>query len=168
MDGRRGDGFNTHAADTRDRAVYTARMMDNLSTLTERAPDLTQNISRFLDDSDLISLTSTNNTLNKFGHVDGKTVRNKALSDRDITTVGGNWMSNQLEHESNVGGERENWEEEGGVDWEGERNPHYLKTGTFNPKFTEKFLKNEVLGIGSWVPPVAQSIRDRVLAQQLT
>ena len=166
MDGRRGDGFNTHAADTRDRAVYTARMMDNLSTLTERAPDLTQNITRFLDDSDLISLTSTNKTLNKFGHVDGKTVRNKVLEPyRDIATVGANWMSNQLEHESNVGGERENWEEEGGVDWEGERNPHYFKTKTFNPKFTEDFLRNEITG-GNWVPPIEQSIRNRVLAQQ--
>ena len=142
--------------------------MDNVSRLTERSPDLTQNIARYLDDSDRISLTSTNKALNKFGYVDGKTVRNKALSDRDIKTVGDNWMENQKEHERNIGGERENWEEEGGVDWEGERNPHYLKTGTFNPKFTDNFLKNEVLGMGSWVPPVAQSIRDRVAARQLT
>jgi hypothetical protein len=135
--------------------------MDNASRLTERSPDLTQNIARFLGNSDIIRLTSTNNIFRKFGHIDGKTVRNKALSDRDIAAVGKNWMENQREHERNIGDDEM-------VDWEGERNPHYLKTGTFNPKFTEKFLKNEVLGIGSWVPPVAQSIRDRVLAQQRT
>ena len=142
--------------------------IDRLSRVTELSPDLTQNIARYLGNSDIIRLTSANNIFRKFGHIDGKTVRNKALSDRDITTVGRNWMENQLEHERNIGGERENWEEEGGVDWEGERNPHYLKTGTFNPKFTENFLKNDVLGLGSWVPPVARSIRDRVLAQQLS
>ena len=59
--------------------------MDNLSRLTERSPDLTQNIARFLGNSDIIRLTSTNNIFRKFGHIDGNTVRNKALSDRDIT-----------------------------------------------------------------------------------
>ena len=48
MDTGRGDGFNTRAAESRDRAVYAARgMMDNLTTLTKRSPDLTQNITRF-------------------------------------------------------------------------------------------------------------------------
>jgi len=134
--------------------------MDYLSKLTERSPDLSQNITSFLGNRDSLRLTSTNNMFRKFGHIDGKTVRNKALSDRDITTVGRNWMSNQREHEKNV-------DDEGMVDWEGERNPHYFTTKTFNPEFTEDFLKNEIRG-GPWVPPIEQSIRDRVLAQQRT
>ena len=71
-------------------------------------------------------------------------------------------MENQNEHEKNVNDEQINE-----FDWEGERNPHYLKNKTFNPKFTEDFLRNEITG-GNWVEPVAQSIRDRLLAQQLT
>ena len=134
--------------------------MDYLSTLTERSPDLSQNIASYLGNSDILRLTSTNNMFRKFGHVDGKTVRNKALSDRDITTVGRNWMSNQREHEANVNDEQINE-----FDWEGERNPHYFTTKTFNPKFTEDFLRNEITG-GNWVPPIEQSIRNRVLAQQ--
>ena len=134
--------------------------MDYLSTLTERSPDLSQNIASYLGNSDILRLTSTNNMFRKFGHIDGKTVRNKALSDRDITTVGRNWMSNQREHEKNV-------DDDEMVDWEGELNPHYFTTKSFNPEFTEDFLKNEIRG-GNWVPPIEQSIRDRVLAQQLS
>jgi len=134
--------------------------IDRLSRVTERSPDLTQNIARYLGNSDIIRLTSANNIFRKFGHIDGKTVRNKALSDRDITTVGRNWMENQLEHERNVADEQINE-----FDWEGERNPHYFETGTFNPKFSDNFLDGDRV---SWVPPVEQSIRDRVLAQQRT
>ena len=138
--------------------------MQNLSDLTERSPGVTQNITRFLGNRDIIRLTSTNNIFRKFGHIDSKTVRNKALSDRDITAVGRNWMSNQREYDINVGDDGF----DGITDWEGETNQHYFTKREFNPTFTEDFLKDEVSGYGdgNWVPPVRQSIRDRVLAEQ--